>query len=92
MFKDSIQDIFYKNVIYIFIISTLSTQSYVIQSQINLEFHCSYLEITWKIHEISCHQIVGTLPDLVPDRKRDFPDPNPNPGAVITYLYLTDLQ
>ncbi len=35
--------------IYIFIISTLSTQ-------IDLGFHCFYLEISWKIHGILCHQ------------------------------------
>ncbi len=40
-----------KRVIYIFVISTLLTQTYVIQSQINLEFHCFYLEIAWKIME-----------------------------------------
>ncbi len=37
--------------IYFFVISTLSTQT-LIQSQIDLGFHCFYLEITWKIHGI----------------------------------------
>ncbi len=31
----------------------------VIQSQIDLKFHCFYLEITWEIHGISCHQRSG---------------------------------
>ncbi len=30
-----------------------------IRSQINLGFHCFYLEITWKIHGNSCHQRGG---------------------------------
>ncbi len=37
--------------IYFFVISTLSTQT-LIRSQIDLGFHCFYLEITWKIHGI----------------------------------------
>ncbi len=44
-----------KKIIYIFVISTLSRQT-LIQRQINLEFHCFYLEITWKIHGILCQQ------------------------------------
>ncbi len=44
--------------IYDSVISSLSTQT-LIQSQIDLGFHCIYLEITWKIHEILCHQISG---------------------------------
>ncbi len=44
-------------------ISTLSTQTQ-IQSQFELEFHCFYLEITWKIHVILCHQRSGN-PELV---------------------------
>ncbi len=28
----------------------------IIRSQIDLEFHCFYLEISWKIHVILCHQ------------------------------------
>ncbi len=38
-----------------FVISTLSTQT-LIQSQIDLGFHCFYLEITWKIYGILCRQ------------------------------------
>ncbi len=49
---------FTKIIIYIFVISTLSTQT-LIRSQIDLGFYCFCLEITWKIHGISCHQ--GTL-------------------------------
>ncbi len=44
--------------IYFFIIFTLSTQT-PIQSQIDLGFHCFYLEITWKIHGILCHKRSG---------------------------------
>ncbi len=44
--------------IYIFVISTLSTQT-LIRSQINLGFDYFYLEITWKIRGILCHQIRG---------------------------------
>ncbi len=39
-------------------ISKFSTPT-LIQSQINLGFHCFCLEITWKIHQISCHQRGG---------------------------------
>ncbi len=35
-----------KNLIYVFVISALSTQT-LIQSQIDLGFHCIYLENTW---------------------------------------------
>ncbi len=41
--------------IYVFVISALSIQT-LIQSQIDLGFHYIYLEITWKIHGILCHQ------------------------------------
>ncbi len=44
--------------IYYFVISTLSTQT-LIQSQIDLGFHCFYLEITWRIHGILCHKRSG---------------------------------
>ncbi len=44
--------------IYFFVISTLSIQT-LIQSQIDLGFHCFYLEITWKIHGILCHKRSG---------------------------------
>ncbi len=44
--------------IYFFIISTLSTQT-LIRSQIDIGFHCFYLEITWKIHGILCHKRSG---------------------------------
>ncbi len=44
------------NLIYFFVISsTLSTQT-LIRSQIDLGFHCFYLEITWKIHGILCYK------------------------------------
>ncbi len=33
------------------------------QSQIDLGFHCFYLETTWKIHGILCHQIIRWNPD-----------------------------
>ncbi len=49
--------------IYFFVISALSTQI-LIQSQINLGFHCFYLEITWKIHGILCHKRSGN-PDIL---------------------------
>ncbi len=47
--------------IYFFVKSTLSTLSTqtLIRSQIDLGFHCSYLEITWKIHGILCHKRSG---------------------------------
>ncbi len=41
--------------IYFFVISTLSIQT-LIRSQIGFEFHCFYLEITWKIHGMLCHK------------------------------------
>ncbi len=44
--------------IYFFVISTLSTQT-LIQSQIDIGFHCFYLEITWKIQGILCHKRSG---------------------------------
>ncbi len=44
--------------IYLFVISTLSTQT-LIRSQIDLVFHCFYLEITCKIHGILCHKRSG---------------------------------
>ncbi len=44
--------------IYFFVISTLSTQT-LIRSQIELGFHCFYLEITRKIHGILCHKKCG---------------------------------
>ncbi len=40
-----------KNLCHIYITNTKT----MIQSQIDLGFHCIYLEITWKIHEIVCH-------------------------------------
>ncbi len=46
--------------IYFFVISTLSTQT-LIRSQIDLGFHCFYLEITWKIHVILWHKRSGKL-------------------------------
>ncbi len=53
------QDVIFKNIlIYIFVVSALSTQTR-IQSQIDLGFHCIYLEITWKIHGILYHQRSG---------------------------------
>ncbi len=53
------QDVIFKiKWIYVFVTSALSTQT-LIQSQIDLEFHCIYLEITWKIHGILCHQRSG---------------------------------
>ncbi len=59
-----------KKFVYIFVISTLSIPSLgeltiilnttnVIRSQVDMAFHCFYLEITWKIHGISCHQRTG---------------------------------
>ncbi len=45
--------------IYFFVISTLSTQT-LIRSQIDLRFHCFYLEITWKENNgILCHKRSG---------------------------------
>ncbi len=42
---------------HIYIINTNT----VIHCQIDLDFHCFYLEITWKIHGILCHQRSGNL-------------------------------
>ncbi len=55
--------------IYFFVISTLSTQT-LIRSQIDLGFHCFYLEITWKIRGILFHKrsgnpVISLLPYLV---------------------------
>ncbi len=55
LFKTSFTKII---LIYFFVISTLSTQR-LICSQIDLGFHCFYLEITWKIHGILCHKRSG---------------------------------
>ncbi len=55
LFKVSFTNII---MIYFFVISTLSTQI-LIRSQIDLGFHCIYLEITWKIHDILCHKRNG---------------------------------
>ncbi len=56
MFQASLFKISLTKIILIyFVISTLSTQI-LIQSQIDLGFHCFYLEITWKIHGILCHK------------------------------------
>ncbi len=44
--------------IYFFVISTLSTQT-LIRSQIDLGFHCLFLEITWKIHRVFCYKRSG---------------------------------
>ncbi len=56
------QDVIYKKKKFTFL-SYLHYQiintNIVIQSHNDLEFHCFYLEITWKIHGISCHQISG---------------------------------
>ncbi len=50
MFLASFKVLFTKIIlIYLIVISTLSTQT-LIRSQIDLGFHCFYLEITWKIH------------------------------------------
>ncbi len=50
--------------IYFFIITTLSIQTQ-IQSQIDLGFHCFYLEITCKIHGILCHKRSGNPPSIL---------------------------
>ncbi len=49
---------FTKIILIFFVISTLSTQT-LIRSQIDLGFHCFYLEITWIIHGILCHKRSG---------------------------------
>ncbi len=54
--------------IYFFVISTLSTQT-LIGSQIDLGFHCFYLEITWKIHGILCHKRSGNPASVLTDFK-----------------------
>ncbi len=54
------QNVIYpKNLIYMFVISTYSTQP-LIQSQINRGFHFLPLELTWKIHGILCYQRNGS--------------------------------
>ncbi len=60
MFQASLFKMSFTNIIliYFFVISTLSTQI-LIRSQIDLGFHCFYLEITWKIHGILCHKRSG---------------------------------
>ncbi len=59
------QDVIFKKNIWITsVISALSTQTR-IQSQIGLGFHCIYLEITWKMHGILCHQRSGNLDMLI---------------------------
>ncbi len=67
------QDVIYnnKNLICNFVISTLSTQT-LIQSQIDLGFHCFYLEITWKIHGILCHHRSGNLVDDMSGYRNDI--------------------
>ncbi len=58
-FQDSLFKISFKNILiglcYIYIINTNT----VIRSQTDLGFHCFYLDITWEIHGISCHQRRG---------------------------------
>ncbi len=44
-----------KSLIYIFVVSTLSTQTQIISQS----DHCFYLEIIWKIHGFFCHQRSG---------------------------------
>ncbi len=60
MFQASLFNMSFTKIIliYFFVISTLSTQT-LIQSQIELGFHCFYLEITWKIHGFLCHRRSG---------------------------------
>ncbi len=55
LFKMSLTKII---LIYFFDTSTLSIQT-LIQSQIDLGFHCFYPEITWKIQGILCHKRSG---------------------------------
>ncbi len=49
------QGVFTKPIIYIIVISKLSTPTLWFEAKFNLGFHCFYLEIIWKIHGISCH-------------------------------------
>ncbi len=58
MFPDYIFRVSLQKIFYMYIISKLSTPT-LNQHQINLGFHCFYLEITWKIHAMSCHQRSG---------------------------------
>ncbi len=59
MFPNSLFKMSFTNkFIYIYFMSTLSTHT-VIRSQINVGFHCFYLEVTWKIHGILCYQRGG---------------------------------
>ncbi len=58
------QDIIYKaKIIYIFVISTFSTHTVhaVVQSQIDLEFHCFNLENTWNFVSRHVRKLIGTL-------------------------------
>ncbi len=60
MFETSLFKISFTKIIliYFFVIFTLSTQT-LIQSQIDIGFHCFTMEITWKIHGILCHKRSG---------------------------------
>ncbi len=51
---------FTKIILIYFVISILSTQTR-IRRQIDLWFHCFFLEITWKIYGILCHKRSGNL-------------------------------
>ncbi len=68
--KFSVLSFTFQNVIYKqFSFISLSYLHYrntntVIQRQIDLGFHCFYLEITWNIHVILCHQRSGN-PEIV---------------------------
>ncbi len=52
---------FTKKIINIFVIYYINNIQTVIQGQIDLEVHCFYLEITWKILEFHGTGEVGTL-------------------------------
>ncbi len=61
MFQASLFKMLFTKIIliYFFLVSTYFSTQTLIRSQIDLEFHCFYLEITWKIHGILCHKTGG---------------------------------
>ncbi len=56
LFKRSFTNQIHLHLCHIDIINTNTVSN---RRQIDLGFHCFYLEITWQIHVISCHQRSG---------------------------------
>ncbi len=84
MFQASLFKMLFTKIIliYFFVISTLSTQT-LIPSQIDIGFHCFYLEITWKIHRILCYKRSGNPVYVRDDFNKLF-------AWICMYTYYSD--